>query len=95
MIEVVSFRGSSNEFQNTMRKDVDEIRRSRDIIVSADKSRNLYRMPAEEYKKLLLDNVTKSYRKAPDNAYATINEEARKTAKTLQLDDRMEIMAKS
>ena len=78
-----------------MKRDLERIRESDDGIVSADKSRNMYRMPADRYKKLLLDNVTQSYRKAPDGLYAEINSEAGDIAKSLKIDDRMEVLAKS
>lgn len=39
--------------------------------------------------------MTKSYKKAPDSAYPEINSEAREIAETLELDDRMETLAKA
>jgi len=61
MMENLSFRRSSNKLQDTMRKDMKLIRECGEVIVSSDKTRNLYRMPVDQYKKLLRDNVTSKY----------------------------------
>ena len=63
------------------------------MTVAAEKSRNLYSMPADKYKKLLLEN--KSYKKAADDTCEQINAEAGKLAKKLVLDDRMKVLARS
>lgn len=95
MMENLSFRRSSNKLQDTMRKDMKLIRECGEVIVSSDKTRNLYRMPVDQYKKLLRDNVTSKYKLAPDGAYADINAEANAIAEEIELDDRMESLAKA
>ena len=95
MIEDVAFRETSNSFQQTLKRDLKRIKDSDRVFVAADKSRNLCSMPADKYKKLVIENVTKSYKKAADDTYAQINAEAGKLAKKLELDDRMEVLARS
>ena len=56
---------------------------------------NLYEVPPNHYRKLLKENVTKTYKKANDHLYNHINEEAKSIATNLGLDDRVESLAKS
>ena len=58
MIETVSFRNAGNDLQQRMKDDLLSVRTSSDIIVPADKTRNLYRMSANKYNALLTENVT-------------------------------------
>ena len=95
MIEDMAFRETSNSFQETLKMDLKRIKASDPVFVAADKSRNLYSLPADKYKKLLLEDVTKSYKKATDDSYSQIKAEAGKLAKKLELDDRMEVLARS
>ena len=47
--------------------DVKEISTSKNVLVSADKSTNLYSMSREPYKKLVNENITKNYKKSCDD----------------------------
>ena len=44
MIERIEFRKCCDSFQNTLRKDVDRIKKSKEVFVPAEKTRNLYEM---------------------------------------------------
>ena len=77
-----------------MRKDIKLIKDGAEIVVPADKTRNLYRVPVPQYEKLMRENITKRYKLAPDNTYAGINAEAKAIAVDLQQEDRMECLAK-
>ena len=59
MVEGISFRNMSDPFQAKMKADIKDIRNSKEVIVRADKTRNLYRVEQDHYSKLLRDNVTK------------------------------------
>ena len=61
------------------------------IIVSADKSSNLYNVDVEEYQKLVRDNVTKTYKKAPSDTSTKINKEAAVLVGKLDLSDRVQV----
>ena len=53
-------------FQTKLSNDLKEIHSSRKFFVSADKSRNIYKLEPDEYKKLLRKNITKEYKKIID-----------------------------
>ena len=95
LVESIKFRRVSDSFQDTLKKDIDELRKSAEVIVRADKTKNLYKVPAEQYEKLLQDNVTKHYKTAPARLYNDINAEAQRIARRLEVADRMDILAKS
>ena len=77
MIETISFRKVSNTFQDKLKRDVERVKKSNDVLVQADKTRNIYAVSKDQYSKLLHDNVTKHYKHAPERAYDEINTEAR------------------
>ena len=70
-----------------------EIARSEDVLVSADKTTNLYSMTGNAYKKLLSENITKSYKKTSKTVKEGIDREAREIASGLDIADRVEIYA--
>lgn len=94
MVETIQFRKTTNEFQQRLRKDVERIRQSKDVIVPADKTRNLYAVRKDQYEKLLQNNITKNYKTAEPQTYIDINREAQGVAQDLELSDRIECMAK-
>ena len=58
--------------------------------MKADKSRNLYKMTAEDYEKLVQQNVTTEYKKAANTKINKINKEAAEIARELDIDDRID-----
>ena len=62
------------------------------MFVSADKSRNIYKMEKDQYQKLLTENVTKTYKKSSIQKLNNINGIAKKIAQKLTLEDRIEVM---
>ena len=60
------------------------------MLVFADKSTNLYGLSQDHYEKLLRDNITQTYQKTCYQTKKKIDREARKFAKSLGLDERME-----
>ena len=49
-------------------------------------------MTKQEYQKLTKNNITKTYKKSDKNKIKIINEDAKKIAKKLEIDDRVEKM---
>ena len=80
----------SNSFQRQLTNDIKTINSSDKVFVSADKSRNIYKMDKDQYTKLLNEIITKAYRKANKNFVNKINKDAKKIAKSLSIDDRIE-----
>ena len=48
----------------------------KDLIISSDKTNNLYFITKSEYNHLLLKNLTKNYKKAPANYLDKMNSNA-------------------
>ena len=63
---------------------------SKKVFIFADKTQNPYEMDKETYNKLLVENITKTYKKADKNRYNEINEESHIIAKHLCLEDHNE-----
>ena len=93
MVENIEFRRATDRFQEQLRADITRVKRSSEVIVPADKTRNLYTVCKEEYSRLLTNNITKHYKSAPDGTYNEINAEAKRIAEKLDVADRMETMA--
>ena len=95
LVKSVKFRNSNDEFQNEIKDDINKIKSSSNVFIPADKTTNMYELTPKEYKKLLRNNVTKTYRKAPPRLEKAINLEAKEIAKNINLDDRIECIAKN
>ena len=93
LVSNIRFSPRRNEFQKQLSKDVREIALSKNVLVSADKTPNLYSVTSEEYKKLLDENITKSYKKSGDDTKQVINREGKAITTSLDLADRMEVYA--
>ena len=68
---------------------------SNNVFVFADKTSNIYELPKDTYNKLLNENITKTYKKAPPKLENAVNSEAKSIAEKLELADRVESLAKS
>ena len=60
------------------------------MLITADKTYNLYKLTTKEYKKLQIENISKTYKKTSVSAINAINTEAKAIAKDLILDERIE-----
>ena len=94
MISTIEFKQDKSHFQKKLSKDVKDINSRDTILLPADKTSNIYEVSTDTYKKLLRDNVTNEYEIAPDDLESNINLEARHISEKLQLDERVEIMAR-
>ena len=92
LVTSIKFRKQNriNSFQNVIRKDLSNINKSKKIFVNADKSNNIYAVPQHTYKKLLDNEVTKFYKKAPPTIENDINKEANQLASKLKLAGRVD-----
>ena len=89
----VKFDPYRTKFQKQLSRDIRKIRDSKDVLVKADKTTNVYAVPPDTYNKLLNDSITKDYRKAEPNVKQNIDEKGRNIARGLRLADRMEVIA--
>ena len=91
----ISFKNINNEFQNKLKSDVSKIRNNPNVLVFADKTNNIYELTKKDHNKLLIDNITKTYKAAPKKLEHSINLEAKRISKKLNLEDRIECIAKN
>ena len=87
MIKNLEFQIVHNEFQSILNNDIKEMHRSNNSFISADKSRNIYRINKTRYEQPIHDNVTKTYKKCNNYKTKTINIKAKKIASKLKLED--------
>ena len=67
MIKSVKFKRVINEFQSNLRNDIRQIHRINNVFISADKSRNIYKVSKASYERMMDENVTKTYKKCNTN----------------------------
>ena len=67
IIKSIKFRKVRKKFQEELKEDLSKIRKSRHMLAFADKTNNVYEMKSEDHEKLILENITKTYQKAPKN----------------------------
>ena len=60
----LKFRNTTYDFQKHLKQDISGIKSSSDVLIFADKTNNIYKATPEQYKKLLKDNITKTYKKS-------------------------------
>ena len=89
MIKNLEFKRVHNEFQSILNNDIREIHGSNNLFISADKSRNIYRINKTRYEQHTHDNITT---KCKNNKTKTINIKAIKIANKLKLEDRIQIL---
>ena len=78
-----------NRFQHVLKNVIRNINSSKDIIVAADKTRNMYKMSHEKYDKLVSNSITQSYRKAEDNISYTVATECKNLSRKLNIENHM------
>ena len=64
MIENVKFQKVNNNLQNQLRDDMKKIKAEKNLIVPADKTNNFYLVNKQTYENLLINTITKDYKKA-------------------------------
>ena len=92
LIKNLEFKKVRNEFQMRLCDDIKKIEARNKMLVSANKSRYIYKMEKDEYKKLLRDNITKTYKKSNGKKFRDINFAAKKIAEKSSIVDRVEVM---
>ena len=73
-----------------MKNDISKIKSSLNIFLPTDKTTKMYEMSPDNYKKLLYENITKTYKKSTSHMENSINMEAKYTAKKIKIDVRIE-----
>ena len=76
-----------------MKKDTSCINSSPDLLISASKTSNTYKVTTEQYEKLLKENVTKTCKKSTEPFEKSINLEPKNRAKKLDLVEKVRCLA--
>lgn len=63
MTRNINFRKNYNEFQKLMSNDIKSVKTSKKAFIAADKTRNMDEMNKSDHDKLLMENITKTYKK--------------------------------
>ena len=95
IIQNVEFKNMKCQFQKELNEDIKLIKNENRLFVKADKSTNFYKLQATKYNQLLIDNITKTYKKADNNQLSKIDAEAKAITKKLGIDDRVEVTAQT
>ena len=90
MVQNIEFKKVKFNFPMQLSNDVKNIKKNPKILVPVDKSNNLYELTTEEYNKLQIENISKTYKQITVSAMNSINTEAKAIAKDLNLDERIE-----
>ena len=93
MIENIQFRRVSSAFLLKLDEDIKNIKSSKKMFISADKTQNFYEIKKEGHEKILW-KCDKTYKNANPSLPEKINIEAKKIAKEFNLDEKLNIMAK-
>ena len=64
MIKNIQFKYIKNDFQTKFKEDILNIQKCEKVLMPVDKSRNIYKMEVANYKKLLHENITITYKKS-------------------------------
>ena len=72
-IKLIKFWIAEHNFQRKLNDGISNIKSSPDVYVFADKTTNIYTFFPQDYKKLLHENITKSYKSSPTRLGKFIN----------------------
>ena len=62
MVRNIDFRNANNSFQTKVSSDIKRMKTNDNLLIPADKSRNIYLMSKDIYTKHLTETVTKTYK---------------------------------
>ena len=88
----IKFRNVNNDFHKKLKNDINEIKTCNKILVSADKSRNLYKVEKDQYQKHFKENITKTYKKSTNKKIEKINYTAKQITEKLSTANRVPML---
>ena len=89
LVRKIKFTKQHNKFQQKILNDIRKIKTSDKVWVTADKTKNIYKITPQEYKKLLHDKITDTYKADNSHTETHINRDTGNIAKKLNIIDRM------
>ena len=90
MVKNIQFRKINSNFQQKLEKDIKDVKSINKLLLPPDKSRNIYKLGNDQYRKLLRENVTKTYKKSNFSKVLDINNKAKKITENLPVADRID-----
>ena len=93
-IKNINFRKVHDQFLSTLSNNLKKVRQSRNLMIFANKTWNLYEMDAQAYDKLMTEGITKSYQLGDEKNIEDINQKLQEIANELKITDRIETTAK-
>ena len=94
LVRSLKFRKDFDPSQVKLAQGVKNIKYSSRLFEPADKTTNLYKVDVEDYKKLLISNITAKYQKVGNDVTQNIDRKAKAIAQSLKLDKRIEQFSK-
>ena len=94
-LKSVKVKKVKNKFLDQLHKDITSNKKSKNVFIFADKTRNIYETDKNTYSKLLTHNISKTYKKTERNIYNKINKEAKIIANNYGVSERVDCLAKS
>ena len=83
-----------NPFQERLKQDIKKINASDKVLVFADKTRNINGLDKEQHKKLLRENISKSYKKSDKQSVDMVNQELKDITAKHEIWDKIEAMSR-
>ena len=71
LIKSLKFKKIKDKFLDQLHKDITSIKKSKNVFIFADKTRNIYETDKNTYSKLLTDNISKAYKTKQSIIYPT------------------------
>ena len=89
LVQNVEFNKKSNQFLKSLDNTIDEVKKQKNLYVSADKTSNKYLMKPATYKELLEKNVQSTYKKATPEDINEVVSDHQEIVKTLEVNERV------
>ena len=90
-VKELKFCKVKNNFQNILREDMKQVQTSKKTLTPADKISDMYRLNKNDYRNLLRNAITITYKEANKSIGTKINKEGIKFAKQADILDKIEI----
>ena len=89
LVKNIQFKHIHSNFQRQLRSECETIENEEQLLVSADKTSNFYKVKPEEYNKMLEKEINDEYKKAKEPFIEEINNAHKKVVRSLDLSDRV------
>ena len=77
LLKSIKFRATRSSFQQQLTKDIRTIKKTKTTLTFADKTSHVYKVPKEQYEKLLNNAITTSYKKVSRKTQDQINNQGK------------------